>query len=160
VPAADAAFVSLARRLRPEPEAVVPAAPATLPPEPIAPSAGDDVARDVRVFRARLADAFEAAREPLLRELAYAVLGRELLLAAPDVAAIAERILAEHPGAQPLRLRIAPGDLRTLASHAHALPPLESDPELAVGDAIVEFAGGHVDARLGVRLAAVLDGFP
>ena len=38
-----------------------------------------------------------------------------------------------------------------------SLPPVTSDAELAPGDAILEFDGGHADARLGVRLAALLE---
>jgi hypothetical protein len=162
VPAADGAFVPLAQVLwPPATDDVVPVvlpAPVSAPaPEPHA-AGSDDVARDVRVFRARLAEAFDVARAGLLRELAYAVLGRELLLADADVAAIAARILAEHAGARPVRLRVAPSELAALAARVPELPPLESDADLAPGDAIVEFAGGDVDARLGIRLATVLDG--
>jgi flagellar biosynthesis/type III secretory pathway protein FliH len=159
VRAADGAFVSLADLLRPEPgrENVAPAV-VTLPvamPAPLPDAA--ELAREVRVFRARLADAFDAACDALLREFAYAVLGRELILAPVDIAAIAARVLAEHPGAQPLRLRVAPGDVPTLARAAGALPPIAGDTELAPGDAVLEFAGGSIDARLGIRLAALLE---
>ena len=92
----------------------------------------------------------------LVRDFAYAVLGRELMLAPPDLAAIAARMLAEHPAAQPLRLRVASSDAAALAARADRLPPLVNDCELAPGDAIVEFAAGEVDARFGLRLAAVL----
>jgi hypothetical protein len=160
VPAADEAFVSLAQIVR-APQAPIAAgvaevAPAAPAPAPAAPDPAAE--RDVRLFRARLADAFDVAREALLRECAYAVLGRELLLAPPDIAAIAARILSEHPAAQPLRLRVAPADLTALAARRETLPPLAGDPDLAPGDAVVEFAGGCVDARLGVRIAALLDG--
>jgi Flagellar assembly protein FliH len=158
VPAADGAFVSLAQLLRPgpAPEAVVPLATVELPaPAPLPEVA--DLARDVRVFRARLADAFDAACDTLLREFAYAVLGRELILAPPDIATIAARILTEHAGAFPLRLRVAPSDAVALARCADTLPPIASDAELAPGDAILEFPGGSIDARLGIRLAALLE---
>jgi flagellar biosynthesis/type III secretory pathway protein FliH len=78
------------------------------------------------------------------------------VLAEADIAAIAARVLAEHPDAQPLRLRVAPSDAVDLAA-CGGLPPRVPDPELAPGDAILEFAGGPVDARLGVRLAALLE---
>jgi flagellar biosynthesis/type III secretory pathway protein FliH len=152
VPADDGAFVSLAQLLRGgerggEPE-IAERDEAVAPIESCV-AAYRDVARDVRVFRARLSEAFEAAREALVRELAYAVLGRELVLAPADVAAIAARVLAEHPSAQPLSLRVA--------HRSGGLPPCIADESLAPGDAVLELACGHVDARLGVRLAAVLD---
>jgi len=159
VPADECAFVPLALRLRAaaapsaaeSPRAAAPpAAPASPLPDMV------ELARDLRLFRARLADAFEAARAALLHELAYAVLGRELVLAPPQLATIAERIIAEHPAAQPVRIRVAPSEVGATAVHA-GLPPLQADAALAPGDAIVEFATGHVDARLGLRLAALLE---
>ncbi len=159
MPAADDVFVSFAEVLRPPagPELQAPAEPEAEPaPAVAAPIAIAEAERDVRLFRARLADAFADARDQLVRELAYAVLGRELLLAPPDVAVLANRILADHPAAQPLRLRVSATDLDVCAARAPALP-FVADPALAPGDAIVEFADGQVDARLGVRLAAVLD---
>jgi hypothetical protein len=159
VPAADGAFVSLAQLLRPEPasESVAPpiASPVTIPVSAPLPDVVE-LARDVRVFRARLADALDAACDALLREFAYAVLGRELILAAPDIATIAARVLAEHSGAHPLRLRVAPSDAVTLAG-CDALPAIVGDAELAPGDAILEFTGSSIDARLGIRLAALLE---
>jgi hypothetical protein len=124
VPAADGAFVSLVQLLRPEhtPEIVAPpAAVQSTEPAPLPDVA--ELARDVRVFRARLADAFDVAGDALLHEFAYAVLGRELILAPADIATIAARVLAE----------------------------------LAPGDAILDFTGSSVDARLGIRLAALLE---
>jgi hypothetical protein len=161
VPAADGAFISLAQLLRGEPvrdavalPAVVCAAPA---PEPLPVPDVADLARDVRVFRARLADAFTVSCDALLREFAYTVLGRELILAPPDIVAIAARVLAAHPNVHPLRLRVAPSDVAALARGADALPPIASDAELAPGDAILELDGGCIDARLGIRLAEILE---
>ena len=162
MPAADGAFVALAQLLRagsPVGAAADVAIPVVAAPEPAPAPALAELARDVRVFRARLADAFDAARVELLREFAYAVLGRELMLRPPEIAAIAARLLAVQPGAQPLRLRVAPSDVAGLAGCAGALPPVASDAELAPGDAILEFAAGPLDARLGVRLAALLENF-
>jgi hypothetical protein len=82
VPAADDAFVSFAQLLRAAPEAIVPDEPppaASAPPEPEPPRANDpDFARDVRVFRARLADAFDASCDPSLGKSARAALAREI----------------------------------------------------------------------------------
>ena len=156
MPAADVGFVSLADLLSREaaPEAV-PAA-ALVAASPVAPSAElpDLVAllRDVRLFRARLADALDAAREALLRELATAVVGRELLAAPADVAAIATRLIAAHPAAAPVSLRVAPDDVARVAGIA----AVRGDSALAPGDLVLEFAGGERDARLGVRLATAL----
>jgi hypothetical protein len=125
---------------------------------------GDDddgvvaVLREARLFRARLADAFDDAAARLLRELATGVLARELRLAPCDLAAIVRRIAERAPA---LRVRVAAGDAPALAD---ALPgasdaAVVEDPALARGDAIVELAGGALDARLGVRLAIVLEAF-
>ena len=82
MPAADDAFVSFAQLLRAAPDAIAPDLPppaVIVSPEPEPPSANDaDLARDVRVFRARLADAFDASCDPSLGKSARAALGREI----------------------------------------------------------------------------------
>jgi flagellar biosynthesis/type III secretory pathway protein FliH len=150
----DGAFVPLAVTLR---GSVAVSPPQTPVPVPVSAVARDPeelaaVLRDVRFFRAHLMDAYDAARATLVRDLAYAVLGRELVLAPADVATLAARIVAEHPATQPLRVRVAPADAAVRCGDL----PVVVDPALAAGDAVVEFAGGSVDARLGVRLASVL----
>jgi hypothetical protein len=90
VPAADEAFVPFAQLLRAVPEAiapeVTPAADVNASPEAqTQPHESDaDLARDVRLFRARLADAFDASCDAALAKSARAALGREIdaLLAA------------------------------------------------------------------------------
>lgn len=154
MPAAE--FVALADLLR------APVLPA--PPEPHVveervceeeePSVGGSpellaAARDARLFRARLADAFEDASARLLRELAVAVLARELKLAPCDLAALARDVLLRAPY---VRLRVAPED----AGGDYGIATI-ADPALVRGDAIFELAGGALDARLGVRLAAVFE---
>jgi flagellar assembly protein FliH len=106
-------------------------------------------ARDARLFRARLADAFDDASARLLRELAVAVLARELTLAPCDLAALARDVLLRAPC---VRLRVAPED----AGGDYGMPTI-ADPTLGRGDAIFELAGGALDARFGVRLAAVFE---
>ena len=116
-----------------------------------------DAIRDARLFRARLADAFDAALASLLRELAADVLARELRLAPCDLAAIVQRVAG---GAPVVRVRVAACDLaRGVALPRGCEAVVVADPALAAGDAVVELAGGALDARLGVRLAAVLEAF-
>ena len=161
-------FVSLADVLRPPALAAAleaDAPPAAIEPvdEPIAgeteTSALDDrshselakALRDARLFRARLADAFDDARVRLLRELAADVLARELRIAPCDLDLLARRVLA---GAPVVRVRVAPGDVAAIGG-----VPVVADAELNAGDAVVELAAGALDARLGVRLALVLEAF-
>ena len=116
--------------------------------------ANQDVAgalRDARMFRARLADALDDAVARLVRELAAEVLVRELRLAPCEIAALVRRVLQRAPI---VRVRVAPADVALVRG-----VPVLADPELAAGDAIVELGGGALDARLGVRLAAVLEAF-
>ena len=102
-----------------------------------------------RLFRARLADAFDAALARLLRELATDVLARELRMAPCDLAALVARLCAHAPA---VRVRVAPSDI----SDEFGLPCV-ADPALESGDAILEVDGGVIDARLGVRLALLLE---
>ncbi|MDB5028828.1 MAG: hypothetical protein JWO66_2517 [Candidatus Eremiobacteraeota bacterium] len=159
-----AEFVSLADLLRAAAQPPVPPdAPAAEPVEMLAPIETADLAaptddtgavaalREARLFGARLADAFDAAAARLVRELAAGVLGRELRLAPCEIAAIVRRVLERAPA---LRVRVAPEDVERLDGI-----PVLADPALAAGDAIVEVAGGALDARLGVRLAIVLEAF-
>ena len=163
-----AEFVSLADRLAGvgpcagDGEEQVDARPCESPSQPEAPSescadapegaAGiAEALRDARLFRARLADAFADAAPRLLRELACEVLARELRLAPCDLAVLVRRVSERIPV---VRVRVAAPDLGAVTG-----VPLVADPALAAGDAILEIAGGALDARLGVRLAAVLEAF-
>jgi len=166
----SAEFVSLAQRLArieprvgdapcessPLPETSVAEAPEAWSTScAVPPQLGSGVAdalRDARLFRARLADAFAEAAQRLLRELACEVLARELRVAPCDLAALVQRVRERVPV---VRVRVAAADLGAVTG-----VPLVADPALQPGDAIVELAGGALDARLGVRLAAVLEAFP
>jgi flagellar biosynthesis/type III secretory pathway protein FliH len=152
-------FVALAQLLR-APRAVAPPPAGEVPvrAEPVAPPEVREIVQDVRAavrdarcFRARLADAFEEALAVLVRELACTVLARELALAPCDLAALARGVLARAPV---VRLRVAPED----GGGEYGVPTLV-DPALRAGDAIFELSGGALDARLGVRLADVLEGW-
>lgn len=127
---------------------------------PVAGDLDDDVRaalRDVRLFRAQLADAFADAASRLLRELACDVLARELRIAPCDLAAIVQRVIERAPV---VRVRVAPCDAGRIAAVLRARGcEIVGDPALSAGDALLETAGGALDARLGVRLAMVLEAF-
>ncbi len=127
--------------------------------EPLVDERASDIAaalHDARLFRARLADAFDAAVAHLLRELASDVLARELRLEPCDLAVLVRRVCERAPV---VRVRVAAGDVARIdaASFSCARVPVVEDSTLAGGDVIVELAGGALDARLGVRLATVLE---
>ncbi len=107
--------------------------------------------REAKLFRARLQDALEEAMAGLLRELASCVLARELQVAPCDLAALLSSLLEGAPG---VRVRVAAQD-----AALQLAVPVVADPVLQPGDAIVELVGGALDARLGVRLAHVLEEF-
>jgi flagellar biosynthesis/type III secretory pathway protein FliH len=107
--------------------------------------------REARLFRAALADAFDALAAELIRALAADVLGRELKLAPVDVALLARRLVAERRADEPLALRVCPAD-----AHIACELPLIPDPELQPGDAVLVCRNGEIDARLTIRLAQVL----
>lgn len=160
-----AEFVSLADLLRPPPPPATPSALTGVAedeagdtkhvdePATIGNDAGDlrAVLHDARLFRARLADAFDDVSAKLVRELAADVLMRELRLAPCDLAALVQRVRERAPI---VRVRVAAADVDSVRG-----VPVVIDPALEAGDAIVELAGGAVDARLGVRLAGVLEAF-
>lgn len=150
-------FVSLADLLRAPRTDAADAAPAAVAAPradavelPASPEIADAV-RDAKRFRARLADAFDDAAARLLRDLAGDVLARELRLAPCELSALVARAQARAPV---VRVRVAPEDGGRLPG-----VPTVVDDALRAGDAIVELAGGALDARLGVRLAAVLEAF-
>jgi hypothetical protein len=121
----------------------------------VVPSDPDDAVagalRDARLFRARLADALDDAVARLVREIATDVLARELRLAPCEIAVLVRRVLERAPV---VRVRVAPADLTLVPG-----VPVLADPDLSAGDAVLELGRGELDARLGVRLAAVLEAF-
>lgn len=163
----EGGFVSLADILRSRPPAFPSAQPepavtecvpvVVLAPEVRPAAARDDLPdgaaalRAARLFRAGLADAFDALTADLVRALAREVLGRELRLSPVDIEGIARQLIEQCFDQEPLRLRVAPAD----AGVACDLP-VAADSELEPGDAILECRSGDIDARLRVRLASVL----
>lgn len=171
--AGEARFVSLAEIIRSRPPAVqsVPTLAAPVPdrcaPEPVAPSspapesavpvaepAGLESAsavRAARLFRAALADAFDALAADLAAALASDVLGRELRLSACDIASIARRLIAERWADEPLSVRVSPADVGFACDL-----PIVGDSQLRPGDAVLVCRNGEIDARLAVRFAHVI----
>ena len=120
----------------------------------IAPAHAEAALRDARLFRARLADAFDDAAARMLRELAARVLVRELRLAPCELGRLVAEVRERAPA---VRVRLSPRDAQRLCAIGEA--PVVADGDLDDGDAIVELAGGALDVRLGVRLASVLEAF-
>jgi hypothetical protein len=121
---------------------------------PVAEPAGPETAsavRAARLFRAALADAFDALAAELAAALASDVLGRELQLSACDIASIARRLIAERCADEPLSVRVCPAD----AGFGCDLP-IVADPQLRPGDAVLVCRNGEIDARLAVRFAHVV----
>jgi flagellar biosynthesis/type III secretory pathway protein FliH len=145
--------------LRPVPGAPEELAPCT-PASALDDTAYDDtpadveleLARDVRLFRARVMEAVDAAVEPLLAGIAADVLARELVLAPADVEAIVDRALARCSSEGPLRVRVHPNDAASVRSGI----PVAGDEHLQRGDAIVDLRCGSIDASIAIRLAALL----
>lgn len=152
-------FLDLAAMLRPPPTPLppnVPDVPEAVAPEDAAPRdepAVQSLVRDALLFRARLGEAFEAAKERLLRDLATGVLARELRLEPADVDAIAHRLLREHRAEAPVALRVAPADRARLRG---VDLPVDADPALRAGDAVLIVRDGALESTLGIRLGSVL----
>jgi flagellar biosynthesis/type III secretory pathway protein FliH len=108
-------------------------------------------AREARFFRAALADVFAAILAQLVRDVADEVLARELHLEAAAIELIARRLIAERLADEPLRLHVAPSDAQVSCTL-----PVVADACLQPGDAILVCRNGTIDARLAVRLSAVV----
>jgi len=106
-----------------------------------------------RRFRASLADALDAARDTLLRDVACDVLARELQVAPADVAAIVARALERYANDVPVRVRVHPGDVSFLAD---CTVNVAADSTLRPGDVAIDVRAGTIDASLGARLACAL----
>lgn len=107
--------------------------------------------RDARHFRAVLADLVELRSREAWKDIAAEVVGRELMLAPADLHAIVQRAIDR--GNDVLRVRVHPLD----ADRLDVAWPIVPDESLRTGDAVIETREGTIDARLGVRLAMLLD---
>jgi hypothetical protein len=150
-----AEFIALADLLRPAPQPPATIEEMTVIPDTPPPDAETvrALVRDARLFRARLADAFDVALARLLHECAVAVLARELALAPADLAAIVQRVRDDVPI---VRVRCAEVDADALR-RAFGDAGIVVDSALHCGDLEFELAGGVLDARLGMRLGCVLE---
>jgi flagellar biosynthesis/type III secretory pathway protein FliH len=153
-------FVTLAAWLRGEEPPVIPAsdeveAVVHEEPPPLEPSPDDELVADVcarvRRFRAMLDDALDRTLADLLREIAVDVVGRELLLAPADLAAIVRRA-CERCAEIPVAVRVHPSQQPLCDFDVPVLP----DPLLRNGDVQIELRSGSIDARLGVRIEQML----
>ena len=106
--------------------------------------------RDVRIFRAALADAFEAELSDLSRDVAIAILARELELAPVDVRAIARRALDRAASHEVLTIRVHPSELNLFED---CELPAAGDSSLRRGDVAIDVRSGTIDATLGARLS-------
>jgi flagellar biosynthesis/type III secretory pathway protein FliH len=113
---------------------------------------GAQLMRDIRVFRARIAEGVEAALDVLLADIAADVLARELCLAPADVQKVVDCALARYQSEEPVRVRVHCDEINSVGCTI----PVIADPDLRTGDAVIELRSGTVQATLGIRLADVL----
>ncbi len=132
----------------------VPETSEPMPPDEQAVSNDERLAalREVRLFRAGVIEAVEAAVETITADIAADVLGRELLLAPADIESIVDRALQRFAGEEPMRVRLHDDD----AAQAKCALPVVRDPALRRGDAIIELRSGSIDVSLGIRLETLL----
>jgi hypothetical protein len=110
------------------------------------------VTEELMLARLAALETFERVAPRLLEGLARDVLGRELALARPDIAALARSLVDEFATDEPVALVIAAED----ATQFEQGLPLRIDPRLRAGDLVLEVRDGEIDARFGVRLRAAL----
>jgi flagellar biosynthesis/type III secretory pathway protein FliH len=154
-------FVALTAFLRPIPRQTKIESPATAPadlPAPLDAQATalgeryDAMLREVRRFRAGLADALDAAAAELLPLIAREVLARELRLAPAEIGEIVRSAVARR-GTEVLAIRANPADLGKIADIE-----IEriADEVLRPGSVLIELRSGTIDLSLDARLEAVV----
>jgi flagellar biosynthesis/type III secretory pathway protein FliH len=148
----NGSFVPLAfflRPARPEPPQIVD----DVRIEPAAAAEIVETLAAARRFHAGLRDAFDVALAELLSRIADDVLGRELKLSGPDIAAIAGAALERFGRRNVLSVRANPRD-------AEALQDFEleviADPAIHRGDIVLELRSGTIDLSLSARLQVAL----
>jgi hypothetical protein len=104
------------------------------------------------LFRSRLRAAFDRARALLVEDLATDVLARELQLAPAAIDAIAVALFDRYAEELPVLLRVSADDRARVALDL----PIEIDPSLRTGDAVLVVRDGQLESTLGTRLDAVV----
>lgn len=112
----------------------------------------EEIAREVRLFHARMREMLEEAVQTMLCDIAADVLARELRIAPADIARIVDAALQRYASEEPLRVRVHPQECARVRCEA----PVVADARLRQGDALIELRSGWVEATLGVRLESVL----
>lgn len=107
--------------------------------------------RDIRLFRARIAEAAELAVRDLCEDIAVEVLARELQLAPAEISEIVRRALERHEAEGIARIRVHPDEAAAISDERVC-----ADESLRRGDAVLDVAYGSIDVSLGVRLASVI----
>lgn len=126
--------------------------------EPVAESTAqihdDEVAasREIRRFRACVAEAVENAVHILCQDIAAEVVARELQLSPAAISEIVARALKRYEADNPVCVRVHPDDVSQLQTTLRVV----GDVRLRRGDAILEVRDGFIDASLGVRLESIL----
>ncbi len=126
---------------------------ATRAPSDQGPFARADVVHELSLLRLAAAEAFERGVPKLLEALARDVLARELLLAPPDIAALAERALTEFAEHEPVAIVVAPCDLQCVGASL----PVRGDAELRTGDLVIEVRDGAFESHFRLRFEAALE---
>jgi len=122
-------------------------------PEAVASCEEQIACDDIRLFRARVAEALESALEGLCRDLASEVLARELMLRPVDARAICEALIDRYAREVPVAIRVHPHECQTLNGFD---VPIVADERLRRGDVMLDVVGGTLNASLAVRLDQVL----
>lgn len=148
-------FTPLATFLRPRHVATAESIPAPPTPVPV-PTQVEylEALSAARRFCAGLRDALDVAVAQCLREVAREVLGRELQLAQPDIAAIVNAALERCAGETVLCVRVNPGDLEALRAFGLELM---ADERLCRGDVVLVLRSGTIDVALAARMDTVLE---
>ncbi|MDQ6931057.1 MAG: FliH/SctL family protein [Candidatus Eremiobacteraeota bacterium] len=109
--------------------------------------------REVRLFRAHLAEALERAVHGLRCEIAREILGRELALAPVDVRALLDASLERYRHLAPLRARVHADDVALAGDCGIAV---FADDTLSRGDICIDLKNGSLDLRLSARVDALI----